>query len=113
MGGIWYAGLRSSAAPGAAPARRPQYGHKIKELEHQVQRLSLMNQALWELLCDKLDLADADLEQKAYEVDVRDGVQDGRITDTAIQCPTCGRVSASKHYKCLYCGQTFQKPVMG
>ena len=27
--------------------------------------------------------------------------------------PRCGRVSSSKHWKCLYCGQEFQKPVMG
>ena len=86
---------------------------RVRELEHEVQRLQLLNQALWELVRDKASLSDADLETKAHEVDMRDGVADGRITDTAVRCPTCGRVSNSKHWKCLYCGQEFEKPVMG
>ncbi|MCC6488282.1 MAG: hypothetical protein IT364_12355 [Candidatus Hydrogenedentes bacterium] len=86
---------------------------RIRELEHQVGRLQLMNQALWELLRERMQLTDAELETKANEVDLRDGVQDGRMSDTALQCPSCGRVSSSKHWKCLYCGLEFQKPVMG
>lgn len=86
---------------------------RIRELEHQIGRLQLMNQALWELLRERLHLTDTELEAKANEVDLRDGIQDGKISDTALQCPSCGRVSSSKHWKCLYCGLEFQKPVMG
>jgi DNA-directed RNA polymerase subunit RPC12/RpoP len=60
-----------------------------------------------------LTVSDADLERRVHEVDLRDGVQDERMTDTALRCPTCGRVSNSKHWKCLYCGQAFEKPVTG
>lgn len=91
----------------------PVYGRQIRELEQQVQRLMLLNQALWELLRDRLQLTDGDLERMAHEVDMRDGVEDGRMTDTALRCPTCGRVSSSKHWRCLYCGQQFEKPAMG
>lgn len=86
---------------------------RVRELEHQVARLQLMNQALWELIRERAKLTDADLEQKAQEIDLRDGVADGKITNTALKCPSCGRVSSSKHWKCLYCGLEFQKPVMG
>ncbi|MCL4692765.1 MAG: hypothetical protein KJ060_09680 [Candidatus Hydrogenedentes bacterium] len=86
---------------------------RVRELEHQVARLQLMNQALWELVRERAKLTDADLEQKAQEIDLRDGVADGKITNTALKCPSCGRVSSSKHWKCLYCGLEFQKPVMG
>ena len=108
--------LPQNTAP-AAPAPQQQQtvyvGRQIRELEQQVQRLMLLNQALWELLRDRLQLTDADLERMAHEVDMRDGVEDGRMTDTAVRCPTCGRVSSSKHWRCLYCGQQFEKPAMG
>ena len=86
---------------------------KVRELEHGIQRLQLLNQALWELIRERTNLTDEEFEQKAREVDLRDGVSDGRMTETALTCPACGRVSSSKHWKCLYCGQEYQKPVMG
>lgn len=86
---------------------------RIRELDLEIQRLKLLNQALWELLRDRLNLKDADLEKVVHDVDMRDGVEDGRMTNTALKCPTCGRVSSSKHWKCLYCGQQFEKPVAG
>jgi hypothetical protein len=85
----------------------------VKELRHQVERLSLLNQALWELIRDKAGLTDADLERVAGEIDLRDGVADGKIGGGAVTCPTCRRVSNSRHYKCLYCGELFEKPLFG
>lgn len=85
----------------------------VKELRHQVERLSLLNQALWELIRDKAGLTDADLERVASEIDLRDGVADGKIGGGAVTCPTCRRVSNSRHYKCLYCGELFEKPLFG
>jgi hypothetical protein len=103
----------TSPQPQASKVTPPGVVTKIRELEHQVQRLQLMNQAFWELARERLGLTDEDIERVCQEVDLRDGVQDGRMTETALRCPTCGRVSSSKHWKCLYCGQQFQKPVMG
>ena len=118
MGGLWMAGVsagqgmpRSEASTGRQQTHALEL--RIRELEHHIGRLSLMNQALWELLRERAGMTDADLEHKAHEVDLRDGVEDGAMTQTPLKCPTCGRVSNSKHWKCLYCGQMFQKPVMG
>ena len=85
----------------------------VKELRHQVERLSLLNQALWELIRGKAGLTDADLERMANEIDLRDGVADGKIGGGAVACPTCHRVSNAKHFKCLYCGELFEKPLFG
>lgn len=85
----------------------------IRDLRAQLERLTLMNQALWELLRDRLQISDAELEQKVGEVDLRDGVADGKLTATAVRCPNCSRVCNSRHAKCLYCGQLFQKPIFG
>ncbi len=85
----------------------------MRELRHQVERLSLLNQALWELLRERLQLNEADLQRIAHDIDMRDGIADGKISASPVRCPTCSRVSNSKHYKCLYCGQLFEKPMFG
>jgi len=115
VGGMWMGGVtaRPTEVIKATPRPDSLLRAKVKDLEHHVARLSLLNQALWELIRGRLQLSDADLERMAHEVDLRDGVADGKISNTAVKCPTCGRVSNSKHYRCLYCGQEFEKPVMG
>lgn len=119
MVGIWMGGMRAStmqpsqqAAVSRISSKTQTLKRTVEDLENNVARLSLLNQALWELLRDRLKLSDADLEQMAREIDLRDGVEDGKITNVAVKCPQCGRVSNSKHYKCLYCGLQFEKPVM-
>jgi hypothetical protein len=116
IGRIWMDGEDDAFAQ----ATRPQQGSgtadvsmRIRELEHRLGRITLLNQALWELLRERLNLSDADLERLVRDIDLRDGVEDGRITVTPLECPTCGRISSSKHWKCLYCGQLFEKPTMG
>jgi hypothetical protein len=86
---------------------------ELQDLRDQVARLALLNQAMWELVRDRLQLSDADLEKIAQEVDLRDGVQDGRMSEHPLQCPKCGRVSNSRHKKCLYCGLLFEGDVFG
>ena len=36
---------------------------RVRELEHEVQRLQLLNQALWELVRDKANLSDAQIAE--------------------------------------------------
>lgn len=79
----------------------------VKELQRQLERMSLLNQALWELVRERLNLRDADLERMAQEIDLRDGVKDGRITPMAVRCPTCKRVNNTRHKKCIYCSTEF------
>lgn len=123
MDELWMAGL-SGLHVGGLDTGIPTRGHSndsvalqarqdVRELRHQVERLSLLNQALWEILREKAGLTDADLERKAHEIDLRDGVEDGKMGGNALTCPTCGRVSNAKHYKCLYCGELFEKPLFG
>ncbi len=85
----------------------------ITDIRDQVERLALLNQAMWELVRERLNLTDADLEKKAQEVDLRDGVQDGKMTTHPLRCPSCGRISNSRHRKCLYCGLLFEGSAFG
>jgi len=102
-------GQQASAEKIAAVAQKSE----IQDLREQVSRLALLNQALWELVRERLQLTDADLEKLAQQVDLRDGVQDGRMSEHPLKCPRCGRVSNSRHKKCLYCGLLFEGDVFG
>ena len=122
MRGIWMAGLTGLAGlTGEGEEMRQQQqaemGLNVAELRTQLReikgnlaKLALMNQALWELLCQRFQFTDDDLARIAQEIDLRDGVPDGKMTETAVRCPQCGRISNSRHGKCLYCGLQFEKP---
>ncbi len=99
----------ANAAMQAATSQKSE----IELLREQVERITLLNQALWELVRERLQLSDADLEKSAQQVDLRDGVQDGRMSEHPLQCPKCGRVSNSRHKKCLYCGLLFEGDAFG
>ena len=78
---------------------------RVRELEESVDKLALINTAMWELLKNRIGLTEAELLKQIETVDLRDGVADGRITRTqATTCPKCGRTISTKHRKCLYCG---------
>ena len=121
MMGLWMSGLGPSMhAPGPpqtgavrATNMAFQAQTAIRDLEHQVQRLSLLSQAMWEILRDKTKLTDADLENMARDIDLRDGMEDEKISTHPVRCPACKRVSNSKHYKCIYCSQEFERPIFG
>ena len=115
LGGLQHVGMDAGTATRVRSSESAALEAKegIKELRHQVERLTLLNQALWELIRDKAGLTDADLERMAQEIDMRDGQLDGKMGGRAFTCPTCHRISNAKHYKCLYCGELFEKPVFG
>lgn len=123
MGGLWMGGLGGMRTDRIDTGSRNTIRNNeslalnaaadIKELRHQVERLTLLNQAMWEMVRDKAGFTDAELEHKAEEIDLRDGQKDGKIGGNAVTCPTCSRVSNAKHFKCLYCGELFEKPLFG
>ncbi len=84
---------------------------KVKELERKLHRVELEHRVLWELVRDGLKLTEEDLEKRMRDVDARDGVEDGKISNVPLRCPRCKRISSSKHWKCQYCGQEFEKYV--
>ena len=121
---IFLTSLISGAEVAAQAARQAQQTIQVTQttnliqtdvayLREEVERLSLLNQALWELLRERLKLTDADLEQRAQEVDLRDGIPDGKMRKHPLRCPKCGRVSNSRHRRCLYCGLEFQGDIFG
>ncbi len=82
---------------------------QVKELERKVYRMELAHRAMWEMIRDATKLTEGDLESRMKEIDLRDGVEDSQITSVPLRCPACKRVASSKHWRCLYCGQEFEK----
>ena len=78
-------------------------GRRLVELESRVDRLSLVNLALWTLLQERTDLTEEALLNKVQELDLQDGKLDGRMQSTVIDCPQCHRPLSQRHRKCLYC----------
>ncbi len=75
----------------------------LADLRAAVDRLALVNQASWELLRERTNLSDADLEKRVREVDLRDGRLDGRLGKVMNACDQCGRPNRSDRARCLYC----------
>jgi hypothetical protein len=82
----------------------------MRQLERQMGRLTLVCQAMWELIRDHTDFREEDLEQKILEVDVRDGNADGKIGGRVIACSHCGRNTNSARTHCLMCGAELSRP---
>jgi hypothetical protein len=86
----------------------------VADLNRRFERLALVTQALAELLSERAKVSQADLAAKIDEIDMRDGVRDGRVAATR-SCPKCGRAIAGHRTTCLYCGATLDaaKPFDG
>ena len=87
-------------------------GEKTKSLEEKIDflssrcdRLALGCQAMWELLREKHELTDEEIEIKIHEVDLRDGLADGKMSSSLVKCSSCGRNSNSTRPNCIYCGE--------
>ncbi len=76
----------------------------MEHLEDRLDRLTLINMAMWSLLSEKTSLTPADLAQRVREIDLADGKEDGKLTRTLKTCRKCNRVMSPRHSKCLYCG---------
>ena len=82
---------------------------RVRALEDSLARTLMICEAMWELVRDKGGLTDADLFAKIEEVDLRDGVLDGKNHVKTVPCPQCQRTVSTRHARCLYCGYGFAK----
>lgn len=91
-----------SATAQTQDSLRKQLGSVLERLDH----TNLVLLALWELVGERLGLTVEQLRAKVAEIDLRDGVQDGRYSGSAGRCGGCNREIPPWRQRCLYCGQT-------
>ena len=109
------AALSAQATSGAGAARAESkthaFGRKLKILEASLAKSLMINEALWEFIRDNHSLTEKDLHEKIYEVDMRDGVLDGKNQRKASQCPDCEHMVSARHPACIYCGKVMDESV--
>jgi len=92
------------AAAGAAEARAEQASRDAGRAEERLDRLTLICMAIWSLLREQGNLTEEDLLERVRQVDMSDGVEDGKASKQIAKCPQCNRTMSSRHKRCLYCG---------
>jgi hypothetical protein len=89
-----------------AARKATDFQERVHQLEDRIDRMLLTNMALWSLVRDTTGLTDHDLLSRVQQIDLEDGVADGKVSRTApTTCPKCHRTFSPRHRRCLYCGQ--------
>lgn len=94
----------------SAEAKVDRQAQALANVQRQVDRLSLACQALWEILRERTDITEEDLESKMLEIDGRDGSLDGKVAPQVLDCPSCGRKTSSRRNTCVMCGAPIKSP---
>ena len=76
----------------------------IRDVRERLDHLALACMAMWSLLREKTDLTEEDLMERAKQIDLADGKEDGRLKLGVLKCAQCERVMSHRHTRCLYCG---------
>ena len=83
---------------------------KVDDLRNQVERLSLACQAMWEMLRDRSNATEEELDAKILEIDARDGHVDGKMSVQSLSCQACGKPTNSRRSFCVICGAPVLRP---
>jgi hypothetical protein len=100
-----------SQAASRAESKATTIEHQVKRLHADLARSLMISEALWELLSEKEGLTEVDLHKKLYEIDMRDGVIDGKNQRKAQKCPACEHMVSARHPACIYCGKVIDESV--
>ncbi len=85
---------------------------EIRMLEANLAKSLMINEALWELMRDRMGITEEQFNEKLYEIDMRDGVLDGKNQRSDVQkCPKCNRPVSARHSACIYCGEVLDESV--
>ncbi|MEM1212444.1 MAG: hypothetical protein AAGI68_09125 [Planctomycetota bacterium] len=108
MFGIGGDGGFDAAAHQAASAARSEArsaATNLRDMEQRLDRLLLVNVALWSLLQEKTGLTERDLMDRVRLLDEMDGRADGKASGPKVSpCHACGRPVPARRDKCPYCG---------
>ena len=100
---------RALAAADIAQAKGYDTDRRIRQLEAEVDALTLIAMAMWELFGKSNGLFMKDLEAKMQEIDLRDGKLDGKMSFGRVTCHGCERILDERRQTCVYCGAVLRK----
>jgi len=74
-------------------------------LQRRVEVMALTNQALYEILRDRLGISDEEVVYRMAEIDARDGCKDGKMGARVAKCRRCARPVSTARQRCMYCAE--------
>lgn len=102
-GGVFNSGPIYSEDSGAR-SRIESVKDQFRLVENKIEKLKIVNQALWELIKERTSLEESDIIAKVKEIDGRDGKLDGKNRTESLECAKCSRTLRRGDSKCMYCG---------
>lgn len=93
----------ASLARSAAVADGTMHTHRIEDLSERIDELALILRGMWALLEDG-GVTTEQLMAKLEELDMSDGVADGRVRRGPVDCPGCDSKVPGGLTRCQYCG---------
>jgi ribosomal protein L32 len=108
-GDLYDTAARIDASQAKAEAREASTEAHL--LHAEIDRLYLINEALWTVIREAQGLTDQKLIDAMTDIDLRDGRLDGRAeaTEAPDHCPSCGRTMLRHRPLCIYCGARFER----
>src|SRR5260221_8095566 len=102
----YYASTQNDSTANAARAEAREAKTETELMRADIERLLMITEALWTFLKKEHGYSDEDLVEAITQIDMRDGVLDGKVAKTLPPpCPNCGRISGKGRPVCMYCGK--------
>src|SRR5262245_5168357 len=76
-----------------------------RSLKNKIDALALANQALFEILAERIGLKEEEVVRRMMAIDQRDGKKDGKMGGAPVPCRKCGRTTNTVQKYCIYCGE--------
>lgn len=80
-----------------------QTNYELDGIDQRIDRLTLLCEAMWDLVCQTTGLTDEHLEHKLAQLDVTDGHRDLKRAKTSTAC-SCGAMVPARSMVCQFCG---------
>lgn len=93
----------AALARDAAVADGTRHTHRIEDLDERIDQLALIVRGMWALL-EEGGVTVERLMAKLEELDMQDGVADGRVRRGPVDCPACDSKVPAGLARCQYCG---------
>lgn len=97
------AGRAASLARSASVGDATAHSNRIEDLNERIDELAIIIRAMWALL-EEQGMTAEQLAAKLEEIDLQDGVADGKATQQPVVCPSCDSRVPAGLSRCQFCG---------
>ena len=95
--------FNAEADAARAESKATSLEFRVRVLEAHLTKAMIINETLWEIMKEKLNLTDDILQAELSKIDLRES--------TSKECPKCHHMIAPHHPICIYCGQVLDNSI--